>query len=152
MDAEVPAACPYCGASNPSRLRYCPLCFRPLPTAGAPGDRAPFTDPLVSGPGPWPGPVGPLGAALGRAGLLWVSLGIASAVLGSGFLVAGSFVNLMGSTIDRACTGSPLCIPSQELTVIFWAVGAAGVILGIALVAFGFSRSMSRSSWLTLPP
>ena len=152
MNAEIPARCSFCGAANPDRLRYCPLCFRPLPEGGVPGDPPSATDPLVRGPGLWPGPVGPLGAALGRAGLLWVSLGIASAILGIGFLVAGSFVHLIGSTVNRACAGGPFCIPSLELSVIFWAVGATGLILGIVLIAFGFHRSVNRSSWLTLPP
>lgn len=151
MNAAVPASCPYCGAANPSRLGRCPLCFRQLPRADALGAE-PSNDPLYARGGLWSGPVGPLGAVLGRAGLLWVSLGIASAVVGVVFLVAGSFVRLVGSSINQACAGSAVCLPSRELTVIFWAAGAAGIILGIVLIALGIHRSMGRSSWLTLPP
>jgi hypothetical protein len=150
MSGALPATCPFCGAANPNRLAYCPACFHPLSRAGAPAP--PPTDPLSSRDGFGVGPVGPLGAMLGRAGLIWVSLGIASAVVGIFFLVAGSFVNSEASTINAACAGSPLCPGSAEITAIFFAIGALGVILGVALVLHGFQRSMNRNSWMTLPP
>ena len=146
--------CPGCGATNPSSATYCQQCQQALPSPGvvSRGSTPPSTDPLSLLEGRRIGPVGPLGAVLGGAGLLWFALGIAMAIIGIFLLVAATLVVLVANASDQNCSMNLLCATSPGLHVAFVVTGLLALLIGIVLIIYGFHRSLRRSSWLTLPP
>jgi hypothetical protein len=149
-----PGRCPFCGATNPSWYTSCQRCHKALPAPGAVARPSPptSTDPLAPRAGGQFVPIGPLGAMLGGAGIVWFSLGIASVVVGIFLLVAGSLVALIGGFTGQTCAMNPFCLFSTALHVFFVISGLLLVLAGIALMAFGFHRNVNRPSGMTLPP
>jgi ABC-type Na+ efflux pump permease subunit len=88
----------------------------------------------------------------GTGGILWFSLGIAAVVVGIFFLIAGSFVVILFGPSSPGCATDPLCAASPALHILFVAVGVLFLVLGIYGFVHGSRRSMTRSTWLSLPP
>jgi hypothetical protein len=96
--------------------------------------------------------MGPLTAALGVGGVLWVSTGVALAVLGICLLVAASFVVYVADTVGQPCSVGLICTTAPDLHIALIVAGVAMLLGGIACGAYGLHRSLNRSPWLTLPP
>jgi hypothetical protein len=125
-----------------------------MPSPGNPAgtSTSPSTDPLSHLARGRIGPFGPLTAALGVVGVLWVSLGIALVVVGIFLLVAASFVVIVANSVGSPCSMNLICTTSPDLHIGLLVAGIGLLLTGIASGAYGLHRSLNRSTWLTMPP
>jgi hypothetical protein len=146
--------CPFCGAPNPTWYTKCERCHRTLPEAGS-VPRVGYStsaDPLAPLLGRPFVPIGPLGAAFGGAGILWFAFGVVSIVVGVFLLVAGSLFILISGYAGQPCSINTLCLSSSAFHIAFVASGLALLLAGVASMVHGFSRNVSGSRGITLPP
>jgi hypothetical protein len=141
--------CPYCGATNPAGYNFCQQCHKPLPASGSTAAQTPWPTPadsfqLVTAQRS--GSATTLNVGRGTAGLLFIYLGIPFLLLGIGLLIGAGIAAAGTASYDATCSMIPNCTPAPDISGGLAAGGVVVLLIGILLMAYGFSQYRSQSS------
>ncbi len=142
MAGMTPGLCPFCGTTNPPGFNFCAQCHHALPGAASASPAAPPPPQdafqLVTAQRTGAGTT--INVGRGAAGLFFVYIGLPLLLIGIMLLVVAGLVAQGAASFNQACSTNPLCTPAPDPSGGFAAGGVLILLIGIGLVAYGFSQ------------